>query len=47
VTASIVISVVLASPGIRVRGDYLMLITFFASLAVKPIVVLTERFSGG
>ena len=34
-------------PGLRVKGWYLTLITFFAVLLVVPVATITEEYSGG
>jgi branched-chain amino acid transport system permease protein len=47
IVAAVIVSALLASPGIRVRGDYLLLITFFAVTVVEPLVVLGEGLTGG
>ncbi len=47
VVAGTVVGVVIMSPGLRVRGWYYSLITMFAVLVLRPVVVLFEDWTGG
>lgn len=45
--AGVIVGLLVMSPGLRVQGWYLALITMFAVLVLPPVVILAEPWTGG